>query len=138
MAHICFLTYYDLICIGPRLLSSALKENGHKASLVIFKGEKYDEPISEEREDLKCYSYFREGIYRGSLYDIDGWTEEDENRLIELLRDIRPDILAISTRTFWAELGNQLSHRIRTNFPDMQMVAGGWGPSLEPEKFLEY
>ncbi len=40
MASICFLTFYDLICIGPRLLSSTLKENGHKASLVIFKGER--------------------------------------------------------------------------------------------------
>lgn len=138
MANICFLTFYDEICIGPRLMSSILKRKGHKASLIIFKGEKYDEIIAEGREDLKCYAYYREGILRGSLYDIDKWTANDEECLVSLLSRLSPDILAISTRSFWADLGKQLSSKIRQKFPGMPIIAGGWGPSLEPERFLEF
>ncbi|MCK4553676.1 radical SAM protein [Candidatus Parcubacteria bacterium] len=138
MANFAFLTFYDKVCLGPRLLSSIIKSEGHKSSLIILKEDSASSIISHKNKNNINYQYYYNGLLRGSMYDINPWTENELNLLYSTLKKQNPDILCISTRSFWTNLGKPIVESIRKILPNIIVVAGGWGPSLEPEKYLEY
>ncbi|MFH1662271.1 MAG: radical SAM protein [Candidatus Falkowbacteria bacterium] len=138
MANFAFLTFYDRVCLGPRLLSSTVKSAGHKSSLIILKEESASSIISHKDKNNINYQYYYNGFLRGSMYDVNPWTENELNLLYTILKKQNPDILCISTRSFWTNLGKPIIEHIRKILPNIIVIAGGWGPSLEPKKYLEY
>jgi len=137
MARFTFLTFYDKICLGPRILSSKLKTEGHHSNLIIFK-EEVNKIILRGNNHRVNYEHYHHGFLCGSNYDIDPWTHSEVELLNSLVSDLNPDVLCISTRSFWTELGKSIVESIKNVLPNIPIVAGGWGPSLEPEKYLSY
>ena len=139
MAKFAFLTFYDKICLGPRILSSVVKEAGHKSDLIIFKGDSGGDIVQDSNNnDSVNFQYFQYGYLRGTNYDVNPWTSREVGLLINLLKGLAPDVVCLSTRSFWTKLGKEIVDSIRLVLPNTPIVAGGWGPSLEPEKYLEY
>ncbi|MBF0431552.1 MAG: radical SAM protein [Fibrobacteria bacterium] len=66
------------------------------------------------------------------------WSTYEVGLLQQLLTQLAPDVICLSTRSFWTSLGKNIIDVVRNGLPDTPIVAGGWGPSLEPEKYLEY
>ena len=138
MANFLFLTFYDKICLGPRILSSIVKNAGHKSNLILFKEDSSDKIIWGKNKSSVNYEHYKNGFLRGSNYDINAWTDKEIDLLVDLVLKLKPDVVCLSTRSFWTTLGNQIITAIRRKMPKIPIVAGGWGPTLEPEKYLEY
>lgn len=138
MKKILFITLYDEICYGVRLLSSVVKECGLESHVVLFKGETSYVPIWNDKDDYASYQYYYNGLLRGSFYAVDPITPHEISLLLGLIRDISPDLICLSTRSFAYALCKEIFPVIRKNFGNIPIIAGGWGPTLEPEKFLEF
>lgn len=138
MANFVFLTFYDKICLGPRILCSTLKSAGHQSKLIIFKDEITRYQFFKKKGKRVNYECYVNGIVKGMHFDVDPWTQEEISLLTDLVMQLNPDVLCISTRSFWTELGAPLVAAIRNKLPKIPVVSGGWGPSLEPEKYLKY
>lgn len=138
MKKIVFITLYDMICYGLRILSSVAKENGIDSHIILFKGEKSYVPIWKNKDKYETYQYYYNGLLRGSHYAVDPYTEREVDLLIDTLGGISPDVICLSTRSFAYQICKDIFPKIKAAFPGVPIVSGGWGPSLEPEKFLEF
>jgi radical SAM superfamily enzyme YgiQ (UPF0313 family) len=138
MKKVLFITLYDEICYGVRLLSAVVKDCGLESHLVLFKGESSYVPIWRNKDEYSSYQYYYNGLLRGSFYAVDPITPQEIGHLLGLIRDIAPDLICLSTRSFAYSICKDVFPLIKKNFPALPIVAGGWGPTLEPEKFLEF
>ncbi len=110
--RVCLLTLYLSESLGARQLCSVLKASGHECSLVFFKE-------------------FRWGEFRHI-------TPREEDLLLGLLRDIRPDLVGLSlTSSLVADVALGLADRIRRRL-DVPVILGGAHPSVSPEECLEH
>jgi len=138
MARFAFLTFYDKICLGPRILSSTVKSAGHSSKIILFKDEAFNYVFFKKKKPRVNYECYINGFIKGMHYDVDPWTSKEVSHLTSLLSKLNPDVLCISTRSFWTYLGKSLVESIREVLPNVPIVAGGWGPSLEAEEYLRY
>ena len=138
MAKILFITLYDEICVGVRLLSAIAKECGMESHIILFKGETSYVPIWVDKDEYSTYQYYYNGLLRGSFYAVDPVTKIELEQLLELIQEISPAAICLSTRTFAYPICKDIFPLIKRKFPGIPIVAGGWGPTLEPEKFLEF
>lgn len=139
MANFVFLTFYDKVCLGPRILSATVKKAGHKSSLIVLKEDSVRKITKNKNKKTNLnYQAYYKGLLRGCMYDINPWTEKELELLYSQLKEMSPDIVCISTRSFWVNLGRPIVRSLKKMLPHVTIVAGGWGPSLEPEKFLDY
>jgi anaerobic magnesium-protoporphyrin IX monomethyl ester cyclase len=138
MARFLFLTFYDKICLGPRVLSSVVREAGHESEIILCKEDATSRLNLTPHRASRNYVYYHNGFARWTNHDAKPVTPRERELLVELVRDRRPDVLCLSTRSFWTDLGAGIIREIRRAVPGLRIVAGGWGPSLEPEKYLEY
>jgi anaerobic magnesium-protoporphyrin IX monomethyl ester cyclase len=110
--RVCLLTLYLSESLGARQLCSILKARGHDCSLVFFKE-------------------FRWGEFRHI-------TPREEDLLLGLLRDIRPDLVGLSlTSSLVADVALDLADKIRRTL-DVPVILGGAHPSVAPEECLEH
>ena len=61
----------------------------------------------------------------------------EEDLLLERLAAERPDIIAFGSRSIFNRACLPLLRRIKEAFPDKPLVAGGYGPTFDPEIYLE-
>ena len=135
---IVFITLYDTICYGTRLLSTLAKNDGLESYLVMMKKEVQNVPIFNKKDEYQSYQYFYNGLLRGSQYAVGPISKTEEDLLLCLLEDIAPSLICLSTRSFAYDICKRLFPKIKKKFSKIPIVAGGWGPTLEPEKFLEF
>jgi anaerobic magnesium-protoporphyrin IX monomethyl ester cyclase len=138
MKKVLFITLYDEICYGVRLLSSVVKECGLESHVVLFKGETSYVPIWRDKDEYSSYQYYYNGLLRGSFYAVDPITPQEIDLLLGLIREISPDLICLSTRSFAYALCKDVFPIIKKTYPGIPIIAGGWGPTLEPDKFLEF
>jgi len=138
MKKVIFITLYDEICYGVRLLSAVAKECGLESHVVLFKGETSYVPIWRDKDEYSSYQYYYNGLLRGSFYAVDPITPQEIDLLLGLIRDISPDLICLSTRSFAYALCKDVFPIIKKHYPQIPIIAGGWGPTLEPDKFLEF
>lgn len=137
MARVLLFTAYDRICLGIRQLSSYLKLHGHECRLVFFKIDSFGPLIKDARESI-CYVTLDNGNLIGSNFDINPYSKKEIRLLVDEIKDFNPDIIGLSTRSFWLDMpNNNLIREIRDSNKNALTIAGGYGPSLEPERFLE-
>lgn len=135
---IVFITFYDTICYGTRLLSSLATGNGLESYLVMMKKEIQNVPIFSKKDEYQSYQYFYNGLLRGSQFAVGPISKTEEDQLLCILENIAPSIICLSTRSFAYDICKRLFPKIKKKFSKVPIVAGGWGPTLEPEKFLEF
>ncbi len=137
MKKIVFITFYDIECIGIRLLSSIAKRKGVQTDIVILKNEMQRKPVF--KTDMKDdYTYFYGGVLRNAILSAFPPSKHEINLFIQKIIDLKPDLICLSTRTFALKLCRKVIPVLRENLPGIPIVSGGWGPTCEPEKFLEF
>ncbi len=110
--HVALITLYLYESLGARQLCSVLRERGHECSLVFMKE-------------------FRWGEFRAV-------TEREEQVLMDLLRELKPDLVGISlTSSFVADLSFAISEKVRAQL-GVPVILGGAHPSACPEECLEH
>ena len=134
--RILFFTLYDNICIGNRILSSIAQEQGIESHLVIFKDQRTRARISDSKDNLS-YQFYFDGIKYGSCYAAYNYTDKEICLFVDLVKKIEPDIVCLSTRSFGYSASKKIIEKLKET-ADIPVIGGGWGPSLEKEKFLEF
>ncbi|TYT76294.1 B12-binding domain-containing radical SAM protein [Desulfobotulus mexicanus] len=136
MAKIVLFTCYDVICLGMRALSSHLKKNGHHVTMIFFKTHSAA-PVKEENLKTIMYLHYLPGQIYANGYDTNPYTETELNLLIDTIASQKPDIIGLSTRTFWLDMNSDMTEKIRKKSPKSLLIAGGYGPSLLTKEFAE-
>jgi len=135
---ILFLTLYDMICLGVRQLSSVARSCNVDTHIVIFKDQTH-KPTIKDNKNYPIYQFYYDGIKHGSCYVASSYTRKEIKILVNLINDICPDVICLSTRSFGYEASKEIFAAIsRSQAAHTPVIAGGWGPTLEPEKFLEF
>ena len=135
MARFAFLTFYDTVSIGMRYLSSILKKEGHEVRLIFFK-EMSSKRVEKDDAGIMYTVYQRPGVF-GCAYDVNPPTEKEISLLKEIVAEINPDVLGISTRSFWLDMGRDIIKTLKNNNQKMITIAGGFGPTLQSNEFAK-
>lgn len=137
MASFAFITLYDHFSIGIRIMSSVLRNAGHQSSILYLKiprGCLIDTPSPKQ------LGY--EFMYDSDLYEVVDskvpWSDTEEDLVIKWLDCIAPDVICLSTRSIFDEVSQPLLKRIKNHFKDKPLIAGGYGPTLAPEIYLDH
>lgn len=122
MAHIAIITINDRCCIGARTLSSIIKHSGHKVSLIFF-GEydtrRYLSTVGLDGNGKKNYV-------------------EEEKVLVDLLKEIDPDVISFSFRSVSEYIVTDLAQTVKKNIPEKAVLFGGIGATSNPNDCIEY
>ena len=97
------ITLYDTVFYGGRILSSIIKRENFECHIVFLKDIK-GIPIVKDKDEYLSYQYLYNGLLRGSCYAVDKITHDDINILIHLIREVSPDVIGLSTRSFAYEI----------------------------------
>ena len=134
---IVFISFYDLTCIGARLLSTIVKNNGHTSYMLIFKDDRAVTLPGFKKDALYYQSVFNLN-YVGTGEDVNPPTETEIGLFLDKIRQIKPDVIALSGRSVTKEMSKNLVERLRKIFPKARYIGGGFGPLIEPECFLDF
>lgn len=107
-----FLALYDEYALGLRLLASILQNAGYETKILMFKK-------------------FSLGVRRDPM-------EIEWDLLAQAIRDYAPDVVGVSMLSIHVIDEPRLFNLIRQAAPQALVISGGFGPTLEPEKFLKF
>jgi radical SAM superfamily enzyme YgiQ (UPF0313 family) len=113
-----------------------MRKEGHEIHLVFFKKDSVA-PVREDQRGDVMYTHYVGGGVQGCNFDVNPYSEIEEGILRETIKGLSPDIIGLSTRTFWLDFGTQLMQKVREDNPNSVTIAGGYGPSLQPKEFLQ-
>lgn len=137
MAKIALISLYEVNYLGTRLLTAWLRANGHEAHNVFFKDMRWqvrETPLEEHTG----YQILHDSQIVGLEYDTRLWTEKEVMHLRTRLAELQPDIIGLSTRSPLEGFARILAPHFRAACPNALCIAGGYGPSLDPETFLGF
>lgn len=122
MAHIAIITINDRCCIGARTLSSIIRNNGHKVSLIFF-GEydtrRYLSTVGLDSRGNKNY-------------------HNEEMILVDLLKEIDPDVISFSFRSVSEYIVTDLAQTIKKSIPEKVILFGGIGATSNPNDCIQH
>jgi radical SAM superfamily enzyme YgiQ (UPF0313 family) len=113
VAKIAVISCNDRCCMGARQLSSLVKDR-HAFCLI-------------------CYGEYNHATFRETAYI---GQESDEQLLLELLGQLRPDLVGFSYRSIQADLAAHLAARIQSKL-NLPVIMGGIGATSDPERAIQ-
>lgn len=137
MAKIALICLYEANYLGTRVLSSFLNSKGHSVHNILFKDFAWmiQDNAIEDHIGYQCLTNFNISTVN---YDHRLWTTK-EAKLLELrLMELAPEIVGISSRSPMAPLVEMIVPHVRNILPTSLLVAGGFGPTLSPEQYLDF
>lgn len=136
MQNITFLSFYNDYSVGVNVLSRVLIDAGHKISTIFFKLP-CQKRIDWFKEEPGCMETFSpEGYIRGSNSDVNAASSHEIKLLLDLIAEIKTDILCLSTRSPDRDITLQVLPQIREVFKG-PILAGGYGPTFDPETYAD-
>ena len=109
---ICLISLYSSSAIGPRYLSSVLRNNGFDVSMIFFK----EKNIALDLMELP--------------------TRGEYDRLIGLIGDLNPDLIGISVRSSFFEIASEITRRIQQELSS-PVIWGGTHATVAPEQSIQ-
>lgn len=137
MAKIIFITFYDQNSPGLRIMSQCLQDSGHNASIIYFK-KAYSQIINDPHPNPVSGEVFRDFQLKEYARSDEPWTENEVTLLLSKLKEGDPDIIGISNRSPLDKHCLPVLAKIKNTFQGSLLVAGGWGPLLAPDLYLQY
>jgi radical SAM superfamily enzyme YgiQ (UPF0313 family) len=134
---IVLISFNDRISMSTRVLSSVLKENGHQSYLLFLKDDR-SRIIDDFNMNARCFQYFFNDKIIGCLGDINPPTRREYDLLVERVVEINPDVVGISARSAVLYMARQVVRFLRQRLPKVRYFGGGYGPTCEPQKFLQF
>ncbi|MBI4743363.1 MAG: radical SAM protein [Actinobacteria bacterium] len=138
MAKVVFVSLYNKEALGIRYISSFLKKHNHQVSLVFFKRycqtlkKDFKNPVKEE------YHTMIDNCGRDLILAYNTPIEETEiSLLINLLKEINPDLIGFSLTSVVLQTAVRLTELIRKEL-DVPIIWGGIEPTIEPDYCLKF
>lgn len=136
---ILFTNFFDPNDLGSRCLAAYLSKFGYEVRIIVLKDfvrpKVYDNP---SQEDIDSCTIVKEGKIRFAFNDQDVITDMEYGLYMDELREWQPDIVGIGTRSHNLKYFEKIVPMIREVNPDIFILAGGVGPTLNPEIPLNY
>jgi len=134
---------YGMTITGAQLAGELLA-HGHQPRIIFFKRQtlvRASEADSDEyqRGDVPMQNYTISKDV-SELVETSIWKKTRPNELQHLvtaLKEFNPDAIGISTLSVGMTLAGDLTRHLRKHF-DAPILWGGTGPTLEPERSMEY
>ena len=140
MARVALIKLFTGLNLGVSQLSGELQRAGHDSLIVYFK-DFLVVPVEEVHRYLVT-------DYAGTLIGARGqetvwncykpFSEEEYRLLIDALKEFDPDLIGFSLTSLPMQAGAEVTARVKQHFPDVPVIWGGSGPTLEPERSLEH
>lgn len=137
MAKIAFVTLYDQFSVGIRLMARILLDAGHGARVIYFKLPRESAKTRPHDSPLGYEIVGGEHLLAGCVQDDPPWTDLEVELLIQHLSGDPPDMVGLSTRSLFDRFSPGLLRRVRQALPNTVLVAGGFGPMLNPQVYLQ-
>jgi len=135
MRHICLVTFHDPYAKGCQILSAIIENAGGKCTFLNICEHKGEEITSFDPSGDLYLSFGGGRMFR----NLDVITDDDLNLAVEFIRSLDPDIVAMSTRSFAMNHAENLARKLKVDGGKRYtVIAGGHGPSLEPERAIEW
>ncbi|MFH1742176.1 MAG: radical SAM protein [bacterium] len=128
--RIALISIYDEYTLGPRYISSVLREDGHETHLILFKGLEYVGPHCVPPPDRQC----PDGYYGFCTYT----TGKEVSLLLDLLERIDPAWTGFAFASINFGLAEFLTRAVRSRFPKTPIVWGGVDSTFNPEENIQY
>ena len=109
---ICLISLYSSSSIGLRYLASTLRRAGFNVSMVFFK----EKNIALDLMELP--------------------TEKEYDRLIDLIKDIDPDIIGMGVRSSFFKIASEITHRVQKKIWK-PVIWGGTHATVAPEQSIQ-
>ncbi len=124
--HIALISLYDTGASGLRSLSSFLQLHGHRVSIIFY---------GEMGRTHKEFHQFSKIEY---TEHVPNWCHEKETiELIQVLRNLKTDLIGISLRSAFFPTAVELTRKIRENF-STPIIWGGIHPTICPEESIQH
>jgi len=136
MARLLLVSLYDKSALGVRALSAYAKAAGHHVSVIWMKE---NENITEDEkdaaeiplEDLNVGFTSRGAAYYAYPRPI---TPEEIRLFLAVVEEVRPDLVGFSLTSMFRRTAEMLTGKVRQRLPDLPVVWGGIGATVEPEE----
>lgn len=138
MTKVCFVNAFEYNYLGTRQLASYLRKFGHETHNILL-GHISDgySPVQELKDEHHGYMILIDGSlisHAGNRWPL---SESDFTLLGEVLAEEQPDIIGFSARSTNNYLIPELVPVFRKAAPHALLAAGGYGPTLEPDLYLD-
>ena len=139
MARFAFVKVFAGLNFGVSQLSGELQRAGHETLTIFFKEYK----LVPEKDWSEYHQSKLAGVYvagRAKLYDFNCYkpfTDREYELLVETLREFKPDVIGFSLCSLPFDEVAEVTKRVRQHF-DVPIIWGGAGPTIEPERALQY
>ena len=137
MAKVVLITVYEPEYIGIRVLANYLIKHGHAVRLIHVKKNSvcYFNSALEDHHD---YQWAQLGHVVQLREDAGLHITETEYALLgQALQEEQPDIIGVSARSLFNHLMPKLLPVLKEAVPTALCIAGGYGPSLSTQYYLE-
>lgn len=135
MSTVVFVNAYEFDYLGTRALASWLLQHGVSAHCILLDDNRAA-IVEMPHEHAIGYQY-----YHGSLYEHRAMhhslEEADWTALEQVIAMEKPKILGFSARSTNNFLIEPIIRSFKKAAPDALLIAGGYGPTLEPNLYLE-
>ena len=136
MSKMVFVNAFEYTYLGTRILASYLKQFGHETHNILL-GCDSGRYVSTLQEKHHGYLALWRGKLTSNIANIFPLTDKDYEELEKIAREEQPDIIGFSARSTNNHLIPHLVPVFRRAAPKALLVAGGYGPTLEPELYLD-
>lgn len=132
---------YDPWALGLRTISNALTMAGHEVEIIHFKLPSFSKPDFFAKNTLQ-YQVVHSYTSCNSLKvihhntDVSMWTHSEMHLLGDLLEELSPDIIGLSTRCVYEIYLDQIIAQIK-RVKSALTIAGGHDASFRPELYLK-
>ena len=139
MGKIVFVNAFEYGYLGTRLLAAYLRQCGHVTHNILLgtNGKVATEEKEQLPESYEGYQQFRQGKILVHANMAQPLTNRELDGLEKVLGEESPDIIGFSARSTHNYLVPVLVPIFRRAAPHALLVAGGFGPTLEPEVYLD-
>ncbi|HOV86319.1 MAG TPA: radical SAM protein [Syntrophobacteraceae bacterium] len=138
--RVLLVSYYGKVCLSTKILSGILRRAGHETCLIYLKDDRSTQ-VESVNKASSCFQFIcsdRGAAVYGTGMDVNPIRSTELDLLVNKALEFLPDVVAISSRSVHIEVSRVIIMLLRKVLPKAtRYIAGGYGPSLEPEKFLE-
>lgn len=138
MAKIILINAFEDHYLGTRVLASYLRKFGHKThNILLGDGTSGYSLVQDLQEDHLGYMIFVDEQLISHAGNTHPLSQEDFLALERIIEEEHPDVIGFSARSTNNYLAPDIVAVLRQAAPDALRVAGGYGPTLEPELYLD-
>lgn len=137
MSKVVLFNLYEFSYLGTRCLAAWLRKNGVDTHNILY--EEYrllrvEKPL--DKDFLGYHMYMNGAVYETPATQ-STFSELDYANIEKLIADEKPDIVGFSTRSTHNCLVPLLAPVLKKSAPNALLVAGGYGPTLDPDIYLD-